>query len=83
MALTLKTIPLNDAVGQGADKAPLARDLARAIVRTVSPETWLAMGGTGSVEPVFNSKDWFLVVSNDSAVVQKIEDEIVAKIKLA
>ena len=67
MAADPKPIDVSQVVGVGPDGGKLVQDLIRAVQRTVLPETWFAMGGTGSVMPVFNSKKWFLVVYNDDA----------------
>jgi hypothetical protein len=63
-------------VGITPDKEPLVRDLVRAIVRTVSPDSWLAMGGKGSIQPVFNGKAWFLLVTNETATISLIEQQL-------
>jgi hypothetical protein len=62
-----QAIDVSKVVGVGPDGGKLVPDLIRAILRTVLPDTWFAMGGTGSVMPVFNGKQWFLVVFNDDA----------------
>lgn len=83
MPATVTTLPLKEYLGVGQDKEVVVRQLVRAITRTVKPATWWSMGGTGSVEAVFNSKEWFLVVYHeDNTVPATIKDDILARIKL-
>jgi hypothetical protein len=59
-------IDISSVVGIGPDAEQRVPALIRAIQRTVLPDTWFAVGGKGSVMPVFNSKKWFLLVFNDT-----------------
>jgi hypothetical protein len=82
VAAAPKAIPVSDVVGVGPDAEQRVPALIRAIQRTVLPDTWFAMGGTGSVMPVFNSKQWFLVVSNDDATAVTQIQTLVDAMKL-
>ena len=74
MAVGTKTFPISGVIGITADREPLARELARAITRTVVPDSWFARGGAGSAQPVFNGKDWFLIVyTEDGSVLDGVQ----------
>jgi hypothetical protein len=77
-----QAINVSEVVGVGPEGGKLIPDLVRAILRTVLPDTWFAVGGTGSVMPVFNGKQWFLVVYNEDATAATKIQALVTTMKI-
>ena len=82
MAANSVAIDVSGVVGIGPDAEQRVPALVRAIQRTVLPDTWFAVGGTGTVMPVFNSKKWFLLVYNDDPAAVTQINNLVAFMKM-
>lgn len=54
-------------VTTGPDPTANAAALVATITKTVFPDSWLAMGGHGTIQAYFQptTKQWFVVVFND------------------
>ncbi len=76
-----KPFNVTNLVGITKDKEPNVLSLISALKRTVSPDSWFAMGGHGAIEPFFNEakQAWFICVfTEDQQVLDTIGSLITA-----